>query len=525
MAPQQDNLARKITIIPASAPNAVKLRVAAYCRVSSDSEDQLNSFATQNSYYSSLFSNKENLTLVDIYADEGITGTSAEKREDFQRLMCDCRQGKIDKVYAKSISRFARNTKDCLEATRELKTMGIGVVFEEQHIDTSVVSGEMLTAVFAACAQAESESISKNVRWGIQKRMQNGTFLPSHQPFGYEIREKQICINVPEARFVCEIFQRYLLGENTAKIAAYLNELQSTYPELREHTWTYKSVARLLRNEKYTGDSVWQKTYRTESLPRREFANRGEAEQYRVSNTHPPIISREAYILTQALLTQRGKNRAGETAAQNHYCGKMICGCCGSNFRGKKIRGVSYRVCRTHSENTMACDQQPVLESEVKQAFLRLYYKLKKQGMVMLSEMAENLETARQRQMLWHPDIIEINKRISNISNQSHKLAMLNQQGAVDSDVFISKTNQLAEQLRIARREKEKILQQREDDTLRKTREVMDIIDCGPGFLDSFDEELFLELIDKVIVESGPRIRFCLINGLELPESIERTVR
>lgn len=169
MASAQSNLARKLTIIPAFQQlDEIRLRVAAYCRVSSDSDDQLNSFAVQNAYYTETITSKKNWTLVDVYADEGITGTSAAIRDDFQRLMRDCRKGLIDKVLTKSISRFARNTKECLEATRELKSLGIGVVFEEQHIDTSIVAGEMLTAIFAAAAQAESESISANIRWGIK---------------------------------------------------------------------------------------------------------------------------------------------------------------------------------------------------------------------------------------------------------------------------------------------------------------------------------------------------------------------
>ena len=168
---------KKVIVIEAAERQQnVKLRVAAYIRVSSDSEDQLNSFAAQNQYYSTLISSKENWTMADIYADRGITGTSVEKREEFQRLLADCRRGLIDRVLCKSISRFARNTTECLEAIRELKTLGIGISFEKEGIDTSKVSGEMLTAIFAALAQAESESISRNGTLGVQMRMKSGTF-------------------------------------------------------------------------------------------------------------------------------------------------------------------------------------------------------------------------------------------------------------------------------------------------------------------------------------------------------------
>ncbi len=166
---------RVITIEATEKPQAIKLRVAAYARVSSSSEDQKHSYGAQLRYYDTLIDRKENWTMVDLYADEGITGTSAEKRKDFQRLLADCRKGKIDRVLTKSVSRFARNAKECLETIRELKQLGIGILFEEQNIDTAAMSGEMLTAVFAAIAQEESQNISANMRWSIQKRMQAGT--------------------------------------------------------------------------------------------------------------------------------------------------------------------------------------------------------------------------------------------------------------------------------------------------------------------------------------------------------------
>ncbi len=201
-----------------------KLRVAAYCRVSSDSSDQMNSFAAQLSHYTVLISNKENWTLTDLYADAGISGTSAEKRPDFQRLLSDCRKGLVDKILVKSISRFARNTKECLELIRELKSIGIGVCFEEQNIDTSNMSGELLTAVFAAIAQKESESLSAKMRWSYQYRMKSGTFLPSSVPFGYMLQDKKIIINEQNAEIVRSIFKAYLTGQGIPEITEQLNQ-------------------------------------------------------------------------------------------------------------------------------------------------------------------------------------------------------------------------------------------------------------------------------------------------------------
>ena len=205
---------QRVIVIPAHDEIvARKLRVAAYARVSSSSEDQLNSYRVQNQYYSELISGNPDWEMVDIYADEGITGTSVEKREDFQRMMQDCRKGKIDRILVKSISRFARNTKDCLAAVRELKELGVSVQFEEQGIDTSKVSSEMVTAIMASLAQKGSESISGNVQWGYQKRMESGKFNTCKAPYGFDpARRKTIHNRRTKQRLYATSFNCILNG-------------------------------------------------------------------------------------------------------------------------------------------------------------------------------------------------------------------------------------------------------------------------------------------------------------------------
>ncbi|MFR2928218.1 MAG: recombinase family protein [Oscillospiraceae bacterium] len=272
---------RRVIVIPAHDEIiARKLRVAAYARVSSSSEDQLNSYRVQNQYYSELISSNPDWEMVDIYADEGITGTSVEKRENFQRMMQDCRKGKIDRILVKSISRFARNTKDCLAAVRELKELGVSVQFEEQGIDTSKVSSEMVTAIMASLAQKGSESISGNVRWGVQKRMQDGTYLPSSLPFGYTMIEKSIQIDETQAEIVREIYTAYLAGKNVDEIAEKLNQTQAG-----SRRWYNTTIRYILSNERYIGDSLWQKTYATDTLPRKQIKNTGACLQYRTGSS------------------------------------------------------------------------------------------------------------------------------------------------------------------------------------------------------------------------------------------------
>lgn len=520
----QGNQCQVITI-PATEPSgSITLRVATYARVSSNSEDQENSFAAQYRYYTSLISGTKEWEMVDIYADEGITGTSADKRGDFQRLMADCRRGLIDRVLVKSISRFARNTLECLEAIRELKSIGVSVFFEEQNMDTGVMSSEMLAAIHASFAQTESENISQNMKWGCQKRMQMGTFVPSTQPFGYHLVDGAIQIDLLCAKYVCEIFSLYLIGWNTGEIAKHLNSLQADHPELQGYPWTYKRVARILRNEKYIGDSLWQKSFHTDTLPRKELKNQGQYPQYYAENTHPPIIEKAVYHKAQTVMAQRNQHRA--TAKKSVNCmrqGILICEHCGAPLRSKTINAIPYHTCRQHDASQQLCSLMPVPDTEIQKAFLRLFYNLKHSSL--LPTLLTNLKTVRDRRMLWHEDVIELNKQISELLSQNQLLAELNKHGLIDPDIFIAQTNELAQQLRGLKLQKERLLACASDDTITRTQDLMHTLEEGPDFLEAFDAELFSELIDKIIVENNEHIRFRLKNGLELPETIERTVR
>lgn len=518
------NLAKKPIIIEATRPEEIKLRVAAYCRVSTDSEDQMNSFVAQNTHYNAFIQNHENWTLVDVYADEGISGTSAKKRGDFQRLLSDCRKGKIDKVLVKSISRFARNTAECLEVIRELKALGISVFFEEHNIDTRMVSSEMLTAVIASCAQAESESISKNMRWSYQKRMQRGTFVPGSVPFGYRLQDVKIVIVPEEAAVVREIYDMYLSGYSKDRIADHLNA--RNVRTRSGSKWTNFALNYILRNVNYTGDSLWQKKYLTNDFPPKLVNNHGERPQYYASSTHPAIIDYDIYQAVQNRMEGR-KNQygSGEGREREIFSCMIFCGNCGRLFRKKIIRQRECWVCKSHDKDSRECGMKAIPADEIREAFNRLYFKFKHHGDEIFKTMIRYSTKIRKGRMLWNDDIVELNKRISDISTQTHTLTLLNKQGLIHPDMYISKSNRLAEQLRDAKQKKEKLLGLEDDDLIVKTRWIMEALENGPDFLDAFDGELFCELVERIIVESNTRIRFRLKNGLELPENIERTVR
>jgi len=371
---------QRIVIIEATEqPQDLKLRVAAYTRVSSDSADQLNSFAAQNRYYTALISSRENWIMVDIYADRGITGTSAEKREDFQRLMADCRRGQIDKILCKSISRFARNTKECLEAIRELKVLGIGIEFEEQHIDTAKLSGEMMTAIFASMAQTESKSISDNMRWSYQRRMENGTYVPACQPFGYVLEDKKIAVHSDRAEIIQEIFRQYLSGIGAGNIANNLNNAQIRN-RFGKPLWTPRAIRYIIKNEKYAGNSRWRKYYTTGTLPFRNVLNHGEKESYYAAGTHEAIISDEDFSAANILMRQRAASFSGTEREEDGRWvlrQKIRCGMCGNAFRRKTVRSHIYWVCLGHDKKLTNCTITQITESEIHAAFLRLYYKLK----------------------------------------------------------------------------------------------------------------------------------------------------
>lgn len=520
----QEKQYRVITIEAAEKPKDIKLRVAAYARVSSASDDQLNSFAAQNQYYTSLISGKENWIMVDIYADEGITGTSAEKRQDFQRLLADCHRGLIDRVLVKSISRFARNTKECLEAIRELKSLGVGVCFEKENIDTATMSGEMMTALFASFAQAESESISGNMRWSYQRRMQSGEFITCKAPFGYRLKNGTLEIEESEANIIRLIFERYLSGHSAAEIAS---EITHIGIPTRDGTpyWQCSTICYILQNERYAGNALLQKYYATDTLPIQKKRNQGNKNQYYMSESHPPIIEQSLFDKVQALFRAKGKKISHRPRMKHDFTLTLICGNCGSYFGRKICRHIPYWICRKHNQSTHECNMVQIQEEKIKDAFLRLYYNLKHYGAPIFAEMLTSFQAIRDCRMLWSLDVIELNKQISELTSQNQMLATLKQQGLIDPDIFISQNNELTEQIRTAKLKKERLLAGDGDNTIPQTRELMEILDAGPDYLDQFDAELFGELVDKIIVDRNEQIRFRLKNGLELVETIERTVR
>ena len=364
-----------------------QLKVAAYCRVSTDSEDQVESYKAQVAYYTDAIAKNPRWKLADIYADEGITGTMLKNRDNFNRMIRDCERGRIDYILCKSVARFARNTVDSLKMVRKLKAKGIGVYFEEQCLDTLKVENEMFLGLHSVMAQSESENISANVRWGIQQRMKSGTFKFRYNILGYEKGEDgEPKIVESEASTVRLIFEMYLKGSSLVQIRDYLKEHQ-ILTRKGDTKWETMVVKSILTNERFCGDMLMQKTYVDNPINKKQCVNRGELPKYYIQNNHPAIIERSVFQAVQAEMARRTSKRRVSDRARTEfgrYSGKyaltelLICGDCGSVYRRKtwkKRNGESEGVwmCFNRIENGReACKESlAVREQDLHDAICR----------------------------------------------------------------------------------------------------------------------------------------------------------
>ena len=335
-------------------------RVAAYARVSSGKDAMLHSLSAQVSYYSELIQNHSGWQYVGVYADEALTGTK-ENRENFQRLLADCRDGKVDLIITKSISRFARNTVTLLKTVRELKTMGVDVFFEEQGIHSLSADGELMLTILASYAQEESLSASENQKWRVKQKFLNGE--PWHSVMlGYRAKGGRFVIVPEEAEIVRSIFADYLDGKGVLTIMKRLNESGIlTQPGF---TWHQASVQRILRNYTYTGNLLLQTKFRENHLSKRTRVNNGELPQYHIQNSHEPIIDMDTFTAVQIEMARRADQFGKpQTTAAYPFTGLITCAGCGKHYRRKMKETGPVWICATY--NTLgkaACPSKAIPE-------------------------------------------------------------------------------------------------------------------------------------------------------------------
>ena len=384
--------AKKVTVIPADPQYTQRdirkqhLRVAPYCRVSTDSDEQLTSYRAQIEYYTAKIAENPDWTMVRMYADEGTTGTSMKKRKEFLKLVEDCEKGKIDLVITKSTTRFARNTLEGIQTVRKLRRLGVGVFFEKENANTLYMDNEMILTFFFSQAQAESESLSKNVSWGHRRNYENGKVYYQYDSFlGYKKGpDGQPEIDEEQAPIVRRIFARYLMGDSVRKICRDL-EADGIRTVRGCEKWSDSTVQNMLRNEKYIGDALLQKTYIQDIFTRKSMKNEGQLPKYYVHNCHPAIIDRTTFQKVQEEIARRSSKKKTSAKAKTElgkYSGKyalselLVCGECGSPYRRQTYmpRGEKYHVwrCLNRLENgTRICKHSPTfMETDIHDAIV-----------------------------------------------------------------------------------------------------------------------------------------------------------
>lgn len=525
---------RKVTVIPPIAEmqgesriDMRPKRVAAYCRVSTDREEQEHSFETQKAMYTEMIMMKPTWQMAGIYADEGITGTVAKKRPGFMKMIEDCRKGKIDMIVTKSVSRFSRNNLDCLMYVRELKQLGIPIIFEKEGINTIQVSSELLLTLFGALSQAESESISMNVKLGIRQSLKNGNVRFSYKTFlGYRKGADGQPEIVPEqADIVRRIYNDFLAGATYLEIAKRLTE--EHVPTMGGgNRWFSERIKSILKNEKYKGDALLQKTYITDPISKRVKKNNGELPMYYVENSHPAIIERRIFDRVQEEIARRaGKKKVKQTGTKTElgrYSGKyaltelLYCGECGTPYRrctwsrnGKKK--IVWRCVSRLDYGKKYCKNSPsVEESRLHNAIAAAITKKANSEEINIGGIMDHIESfGSQRDT---DGIIQRQRRISEIEKVIGDLARLNSDEAQSGELDY-KFSELYAELYSVKDELEEMqsgASALDGDMLNEMREVVTGLKNHPV---EYDDKVVRQLIDCIKVMSADTIKICFKDG------------
>ena len=506
------------TILPQQKSTEVPLlRVAAYCRVSSDSDDQMHSFGVQTEYYKKLIGENPLWTLADIYADEGITGTSMKKRDEFNRMIADCKRGKIDRILTKSVSRFARNTVDCLETVRLLSGLGVSILFEKEQIDTAKMSSEVILGMMSTQAQDESASISGNMLWSYEKRMKNGTFLGCRAPYGYRLVDGNLVIHEAEAETVRWIFRQYLSGQGARAIADKLNS-RDLADGRKSAIWRVFTVQHILKNERYMGDALLQKFITVGGVAHKKTSNKGEQTQYYVENSHPGIISREDFLAVREALE---KYRQGRRNANRKYTGLIKCASCGCAFTRLN---TGYWVCGNRKRLGYSCPSISVDERSLDLAVERAFRTIDEHP-AMIGDTIRQLDRLQQSTSGSQHKISAIDRSIAETNAQLMVLTSLQVQGILDAADFADQNRGLSERISRLRSERRAILQSGEDEAINRMEELQEAASDVLQDLRAGEYDMLKTVIDRILVAGPSSLEIHLHGGLVLPESMPNIKR
>ena len=516
----------KIDELPKSQSSKSKLRVAAYARVSTDSDDQLVSLKAQREHYENYIKSNPEWEFAGLYYDEGISGTKKEKRPELLRMIRDCESNRIDFIITKSISRFARNTTDCLELVRHLMDIGVYIYFEKENLNTGDMESELMLSILSGFAAEESISISQNITWSINKRFQNGKYVISIPPYGYANVNGEMVIVPEEAEIVKRIFSECLLGKGGNLIAKGLN--RDKIPARRGNHWSPGTVIEMLRNEKYKGDALFQKTY-TDSNFNRHF-NKGEKDQFYCKNHHEPIVSREVFSKAQKLISERTRHRnksASKSVYQNRYelSGRIICGECGSKFRRRTnySAGRSYIAwsCIGHIEDKDSCSMLFLRDGEIKATFSTMMNKLAFSKKLILEPLYDSISKVREECDLER--ISAIDKRMEQLIEERNTLIALMTKGFLEPALFNKERNSLDSEMKNLTTEKTNLVMSFTSgiSNVDEIKELLNYVSTDK-FDGNYTDESFDNFVENIIVNSRDELTFKLKCGLSLKERVVR---
>ena len=492
-----------------------RIRVAAYCRVSTDGDEQLGSFESQKLYYEQKIADNPEWVNAGIFADEAITGTKTDKRNGFQEMIARCQNGEIDMILTKSISRFARNTVDTLNYVRMLKDKNIAIFFEKENINTLDMNGELLLTIMSSLAQQEVESLSQNVKIGLQMKMKRGEMVGFNGCFGYDYNPetKTLSVNEDEAQTVKMIYDMYLQGYGTTTIAKRLIEL-GIKNKKGEVSWHIHGVMGIIKNEKYKGDILLGKTFTTDPISKRRLANFGEENQYYIRDHHEPIVSREVWDEAERIRKKRAKNKVVETTGNRErytrqYAFSSMCECayCGHKLTRRTRHSSSIYEkpvwqCMNATKNGIAnCPNckaidEAILEGAFLDAFKLLAGNFDDVLDVVLSyveDSANNDDNIRRKQ--------QIDKDISALGSKKSRMTDMLIDGTITKEVYDEKLVEFTRKL-YTLSDKRKILAvsiNTRNDISKRMSELRETLE-KEDILDEFDRTVFESIIEKVYV-------------------------
>ena len=493
-----------------------KRRVAAYCRVSTVINDQLLSLEVQKAHYEEYIAGNPEWEFAGIYYDEGISGTKKEKRPALMKMISDCEDGKIDYILTKSLSRFARNTVDCLELVRKLLGMGIPIYFEKENIDTGSMGSELILTIMGSLAEGESVSFSENIRLGVRYRFENGAYKAGYAPYGYTVTDGEYSINEGEAEWVRFIFAETLSGTSAYMVAKDLNEKK--VPARKGDHWSATTIRGIIKNEKYVGDCLLQKTYSDFRFQR--HINHGQRDQFLMEDHHEAIISREDFEAAGRMLLQHRKGECARDGGLYPFTGRVFCGECGTSFmRRRNSDGQPVWVCQRHIKDRKGCQMMSVQEAALESAFCTVMNKLVFARKEVLQDLQDDILRKNRNTGLLKID--EIDTALETNTRRRQELTAIMSRGYIDPATYTKETNSLLSEAANLEEERDRLIKGITGD--RKGMEALRGLlkfTGQHGTLSGFHKDVFSRFVDRVTIYGRDEAVFHLKCDLDLRERI-----